>query len=150
MSDEFDDDRPGPEQGQAGTTAGGPTVGSGEPIGSVGEEAAKLFTALSGWARDQGTDYAGSAAGAASAMSDMISNVNQHIATDGADCKYCPVCQVISAVRSTSPEVKAHLAVAASSLMHAAAGVLATQVPADAKNSPVEKINLDENSWDES
>lgn len=145
MSDEFDGDRPGP--GSAGPSR--PTVGSGEPVGSVGEEAAKLFTALSGWARDQGTDYAGSAAGAASAMSDMISNLNQHIATDGADCKYCPVCQVISAVRSTSPEVKAHLAVAASSLMHAAAGVLATQVPADAKNSPVEKIDLDETSWDD-
>jgi hypothetical protein len=147
VSDEFDGDPKGPGPGRP---AGGPTTGSGEPIGSVGEEAAKLFTALSGWARDQGTDYAGSAAGAAGAMSDMISNVNQHIATDGADCRYCPVCQVISAVRSTSPEVKAHLAVAASSLMHAAAGVLATQVPADAKNSPVEKINLDEDSWDES
>jgi hypothetical protein len=45
--------------------------------------------------------------------------------------------------------VKAHLAVAASSLMHAAAGVLATQVPSD-KASPVEKIDLDDSDWDES
>lgn len=143
MSDEYDGGRTGGPTGPTG-------AGSGEPIGSVGEEAAKLFTALSGWAKDQGADYAGSAAGATSAMSEMIGNVNEHIATGGADCKYCPVCQVISAVRSTSPEVKAHLAVAASSLMHAAAGVLATQVPSDAKTSPVEKINLDEDSWDES
>ena len=32
--------------------------------------------------------------------------------------------------------------------MQAAAGVLATQVPSDAKTSPVEKINLDEGTWD--
>jgi hypothetical protein len=120
----------------------------GEPIGSVGEEAAKLFTALSGWAKDQGSQGADSATGAAFAFGDMLKDVNEHIATGGADCKYCPLCQVISAVRSTSPEVKAHLAVAASSLMHAAAGVLATQVPTDGKTSPVEKINLDED-WDE-
>jgi hypothetical protein len=151
VSDKADTDQPG------GPDAGRPTPGTpgtapnGEPIGNVGEEAAKLFAALSGWAKDQGTDYAGTAAGAASAVSDAFHNINEHIATDGRDCKYCPLCQVISAVRTTSPEVKAHLAVAASSLMHAAAGVLATQVPADAKASPVEKIDLDDaGSWDES
>lgn len=137
-----------------GPTDAGPGFGAapnGEPIGNVGEEAAKLFAALSGWAKDQGTDYAGTAAGAASAVSDALHNVNDHIATGGQDCKFCPVCQVIAAVRTTSPEVKAHLAIAASSLMHAAAGVLATQVPTDAKTSPVEKINLDDtSSWDES
>jgi len=121
----------------------------GEPIGGVGEEAAKLFAALSGWARDQGIDYAGSAAGAAAAMSDAAHNLNEHIATGSEDCRYCPLCQVVHALRATSPEVKAHLAVAASSLMHAAAGVLATQVPPD-KRSPVEKIDLDDSDWDES
>jgi hypothetical protein len=126
--------------------AQGPT-GSQEPIGSVGEEAAKLFTALSGWARDQGSDYAGSAAGAAAAMSETMQSLNEHIATGSEECRYCPVCQVIHAVRTTSPEVKAHLAVAASSLMHAAAGVLATQVPQD-KASPVEKIDLDDENDD--
>ncbi|MCX6395865.1 MAG: hypothetical protein NTV23_05220 [Propionibacteriales bacterium] len=133
MSDDFD----------AGPRAG-------EPVGSVGEEAAKLFSALAGMAKGQGTDYAGTAAGAASAVSDAMHNINEHIATDGADCKFCPVCQVIGVVRATSPEVKAHLAIAASSLMQAAAGVLATQVPADAKGSPMEKINLDDDTWDES
>lgn len=126
----------------------GPT-GPDEPVGSVGEEAAKLFAALSGWAKDQGTDYAGTAAGAASAVSDALHDVNEHIATGGADCRYCPLCQVISLVRTTSPEVKAHLAIAASSLMQAAAGVLATQVPADGKSAPVEKIDLDEGAWDD-
>lgn len=129
--------------------AGRPTAPDGEPIGSVGEEAAKLFVALSGWAKDQGVSSAGTAAGAASAVTEAVQNLNEHIATGGEDCKFCPLCQVISAVRSTSPEVKAHLAVAASSLMHAAAGVLATQVPDEARKPPVEKIDLDDETWDE-
>lgn len=122
-----------------------------EDVGSVGEEAAKLFSVLSDWAKDQGTDYKSSASGAASAMAGAASNLNQHIGTDGQDCKFCPVCQVIHVVRSTSPEVKTHLAIAASSLMQAAAGLLATQVPGDARaTGPVEKINLDdETGWDE-
>jgi hypothetical protein len=134
-------------------TEGDPPAGQrspgGEAIGSVGEEAAKLFVALSGWARDQGSEHAGTAAGAAAAMSETVRNINEHIATGSEDCRYCPVCQVIHAVRTTSPEVKAHLAVAASSLMHAAAGVLATQVPPE-KNAPVEKIDLDDADWDDS
>lgn len=147
MNDKADPPHPG--EGPGPRPDGFGTAPNGEPIGNVGEEAAKLFAALSGWAKDQGTDYAGTAAGAATAMSDAFHNVNEHLATGGQDCKYCPLCQVIAAVRSTSPEVKAHLAVAASSLMHAAAGVLATQVPTDAKSSPVEKIDLDEGSWDD-
>jgi hypothetical protein len=132
---------------------GAATAPNGEPIGNVAEEAAKLFAALSGFAKEHSTDYAGTAAGAASAMSGAMSgamhDVNEHIATGGADCTYCPVCQLISVVRTTSPEVKAHLALAASSLMQAAAGVLATQVPTDAKGAPVEKINLDDDeTWD--
>ena len=119
-----------------------------EAIGSVGEEAAKLFAALSGWARDQGVDPAGSAAGAAAAASETMHTIGEHIATDGAECRYCPVCQVIHAVRTTSPEVKAHLAVAASSLMHAAAGMLRTQVPSE-QPAPVEKIDLDGSDWED-
>jgi hypothetical protein len=133
-------DQPGDDQG-----SGEP---GGDPVGSVGEEAAKLFAALSGWARDHGSDYAASAAGAAAAMSETMHTIDEHIATGSEDCRYCPLCQVIHAVRSTSPEVKAHLAVAASSLAQAVAGVLATRTPSD-RNSPVQKIDLDSNDWDE-
>jgi hypothetical protein len=119
--------------------------GSGdEPVGSVGEEAAKLLHALQDWAKESGGDYAGAAAGAVSGATSSLHDINEHIATGGEDCRYCPVCQVIHAVRHTSPEVKAHLASAASSLMHAAAGVLATQVPRSDRPSGVEKIDLDD------
>lgn len=141
MSDDTD-------QPPGGSGPSGPRVGSDEPVGSVGEEAAKLFAALSTWARDQGVEHVGTAAGAASAVSEAMHSINEHVATGSEDCRYCPVCQVIHLVRTTSPEVKAHLAVAASSLMHAAAGVLATQVPPD-KKGPVEKIDLDDTDWDD-
>jgi hypothetical protein len=54
---------------------------------------------------------------------------------------------VIHAVRATSPEVKTHLAVAANSLIQAAAAVLSTQVPPDPAG-PVQKIDLDDGDWD--
>ncbi len=132
---------------------GGPGPGAGadgqQPVGSVGEEAAKLLGALSDWARDQGNDYAESAAGAAGAFAHTIRDVNEHIATDSKDCRYCPVCQVIHVVRQTSPEVRTHLTVAASSLMQAAAGLLATQA-GQPSSSPVEKIDLDSGAdWEE-
>ena len=121
-----------------------------EPVGSVGEEAAKLLGALSDWARDQGADYAGTAAGAATSFTQTVHEVNEHIATGSADCRYCPVCQVIHVVRQTSPEVRAHLSVAASSLMHAAAELLATRTNGETSASPVEKIDLDDDAgWDD-
>lgn len=136
-------DTEGPTDGQPGAQ---------EPVGTVGEEAAKLLGALSEWAKDQGTDYVGTAAGAASSFAHAVRDVNEHIATDSAECRYCPVCQVIHAVRSTSPEVREHLSIAASSLMHAAAGLLATHAPGSSGTSPVEKIDLDDadgGDWDE-
>ena len=119
----------------------------GEPVGSVAEEAAKLLSAISGFARDHAGEYAGAAGGAAGAAQSAFQNVNEHLATGAPECTYCPICQVVHAVRTTSPEVKAHLAIAANSLVQAAAAMLATHVPDDAQQ-PVEKINLDD-SWEE-
>ena len=119
------------------------------PVGSVAEEAAALFQALSGLAKQQGGQYAAAAQGAADAASKAAHDINDHIATGSQECTWCPVCQVIHVVRSTSPEVKAQLAVAAQALVQAAAGALATHVPTDAK-SPVEKIDLDDDGgWEE-
>jgi hypothetical protein len=120
-----------------------------EAVGSLGEEAAKLFGALSEWARDQGQDYAGSAAGASGLFNQALHDVNEHVATGSADCRYCPVCQVIHVMRQTSPEVRTHLSVAASSLVNAAAGLLATHTEKQPR-SGVEKIDLDDDpGWGE-
>lgn len=117
-----------------------------EPVGSVGEEAAKLFGALQDWARENKQSYAGHLDDLASAAA----SVNEHIATGGQDCRYCPVCQTISTVRATSPEVKRHLASAAASLLQAL--LAATEAGGDGsrrRDAPVERIDLTDEAWDE-
>ena len=123
-------------------------------MGSVGEEAAKLFGALSDWARDQGAEHLGATGatggmgGMGQALGDAARRAEEHVATGGAECRWCPVCQVIGVVRQTSPEVRHHLSTAAGSLMQAVAALMATQPPGGTQ--PVEKIDLDDESvWDE-
>ena len=121
-----------------------------EPVGSVGEEALKLLQVLQGWAKDSGADYADAAGAAFSGVAASWQEVNEHIATGGEDCRYCPVCQVIGAVRNTSPEVKQHLATAVTSLAQAVAGLMAPHAPSApggrARQDPVEKIDLDDDA----
>ncbi len=127
-----------------------PTDGP-EPVGSVGDEAAKLMDALSGWAREQGSEMGqglgglGALAGHAAAT---LSEVNEHLATGSAECTFCPVCRTVHAIRETSPEVKAHLATAASALLKAGMQMLATAVPDPEAGTPrshnVEPIRLDD------
>jgi hypothetical protein len=125
-------------------------------VGSLGEEAVNLLQALQDWAGSSGGEYVDAAASAASGAASTWQRLNEHVATGGPECRYCPVCQVIAAVRQTSPEVRAHLTSAAASLLQAAAGLLATQVPEDARgrssDGGVEKIDLDpgdDSVWEE-
>ena len=123
-----------------------------ENVGSVTEEAAKLLHALQDWAKESGSEYAGAAATAAEGAAAAVHRVDEHIATGAPECSYCPVCRVISAVRGTSPEVRQHLTTAATSLMHAAAGLLATQMPepsTERADGGVEKIDLSDDEWED-
>ncbi|WP_127480370.1 hypothetical protein [Nocardioides pantholopis] len=138
-----------------------------EPVGSVAEEAAKLFGALADAAGQQQAGLGSGLSGLFAQAAGRVGQAQEHLARpgpDGAgpegtgpgeDCAWCPVCRAAHVVRRTSPEVRAHLATAASSLLQAAAGLLATTVadPAPGSgrgtgNSPraskVEKIDLDE------
>ena len=105
-----------------------------EPVGSVAEEAAKLLGALSGWAREHGD-------GAASMADSLTAELHDHLATGSPECAWCPVCRTVSAIRQTSPEVRAHLASAASSLMMAVSGMMATHP--GGRDAGVERIDLD-------
>lgn len=116
---------------------------SGPAVGSVGEEAVKLLGALQDWARDNATRQGAAGATAAAGMADRLAEINAHLATGGEDCTYCPVCQVIRAVRQTSPEVRAQLTTAASALLQAAAGMVEARTPRR-QDPGVEKIDLDE------
>ena len=154
------DDGEGDEQATANgaddpTGSGGSegSPGSAEEIGSVGDEAAKLFGALSEWARDSsglgeglGGGLGASLSGFADHAAATVSEINAHVATGSAECTYCPICRTVHAVRQTSPEVKAHLAGAASSFLQAMVGLLATLPPpnTDREGPGVEQIDLDD------
>ena len=96
-----------------------------EPVGSVGDEAAKLLGALADWAGDH--------------FGDKAREVNDHIATGDAECLYCPICRTVHAVREASPEVKAQLAQAASTFLQAA----------EPQSSRVQHIDLDADAPDD-
>jgi hypothetical protein len=127
--------------------------GDAHDVGSLGDEAAKLLGALSGWAREHageaGEGLSGLAAHAASSAHDL----NEHLATGSAECTVCPLCRTVHAVRQLSPEVVAHLTTAASSLAQAAAAILATADPRHGQDhrqgrDAVERIDLDD-EWPE-
>jgi hypothetical protein len=115
-----------------------------DDIGSVGEEAMKLLGAFADLAKQHTGDAAGGLGNLAGQAASMAHEVGEHIATDAVECKYCPVCRVVHAVRQTSPEVKAHLMVAASSLLQAAASLMETPPESGTRTSEVQRIDLDE------
>ncbi len=135
-----------PADGQAGDE---------EPVGTAAEEAAKLLGALADWTRDHAQastsglgDAWGDLAGRASEVADEIS---AHVATGDTECRYCPICRTVHVLRSASPEVREHLTVAAASLAHAAAALLATAVPpatSDGASRGVEHIDLSDGDED--
>jgi len=113
----------------------------GPEVGGVGEEAAKLFGALAGWAHDHGPSLAG--------LGDHLTeSLDEHLATGAPECTYCPICRTVHVLREAGPEVRQHLAIAAASLMQAAAGVLnaASADPQRGHGRPegVQKIDLDD------
>ena len=131
----------------------GPEATGTPGVGSVGEEAAKLFGALQDWARSAtGPPAAGSGspsgaglgAGPGAGWGAAFRHVDEHLATGDGSCTLCPVCQVITRLRGTSPEVRMHLAVAARALLEAAAGLLETRVPPEARSGGVQRIDLDD------
>ena len=120
----------------------------GEPVGSLGEEAAKLFAALAGAAREQGDGLAEGVAGLGDRVGAAVHDVDEHLATGGEDCRYCPVCRAVDLVRRTDPEVAQHLADAARSLSRAVAAMLTTDnveaTRSRSRRDGVERIDLDD------
>jgi hypothetical protein len=97
-----------------------------EPVGSLGDEAAKLLGVLAGWASERARD------------------LDEHVATGAEECLYCPVCRTVHAVRSASPEVREQLTTAATSLLQAAAGLLSATRDGGEQASRVQRIDLDD------
>lgn len=130
--------------------------GGADEVGNSAEEAARLLDAFSDWARHRAPGLGAGLSDLAGQVADSATGAgaHDHLATGNAECTWCPVCRAVRAVRQTNPEVRAHLASAASSLLAAAAGLLATPVPtpqaagppdgpARRGRGPVEHLDLD-------
>ena len=110
---------------------------TGPDVGSVADEAARLFSALSARLGEQG----GAAAGE-----------TEPAAHTGDSCRWCPLCQAIGFLRDTSPEVRAQVVASAGALMLALRQLLdeAARAPGKAAtgrtdrrtDNGVEHINL--------
>ncbi len=114
-------------------------------VGSLAEEATKLLGAINDWAREHGSGLGEGVSGMSDHATAAAHDLNDHLATGSAECTVCPICRTVHAARHLSPEVKNHLASAAASLMHAAAGMLATTAtPAEpASGAGMVHIDLD-------
>ena len=134
-----------------------------DEVGSLAEETAKLFAAAADWARDHSSSDRPTASGGATGgatggtagarLGEWLAD--EHIATGAPECRWCPVCQAIGVLRSTSPEVKEHLAslvVVARQLLDSVADAAshgATPKPERSSPPDVEHIDLSEDdSWD--
>lgn len=97
-------------------------------VGTVAEEAAKLFEALSDWAR-----------GHTGVLHDLP------LATGSAECRLCPVCQLLGTLRAARPETFDHLLDATGSLVAALrSAVDAHERSWAARRTPgVEKIDVE-------
>jgi hypothetical protein len=108
-----------------------------EPVGTVAEEAAKLFAAMSDWATTHQAGHVDTA------------GHDQPPSEPAAECRFCPLCQLMHQIRSTSPEIRDLMTSAATSLALAAKNLLDNVDSATrGRDSGVEKINLTEDSWD--
>jgi len=123
-------------------------------VGSLAEEASQLFAVLSGLAREQAEHYGAGAENLTASAAAAAKNISDHVATGDAECTYCPICRVVHAARSASPEVKQHLASALVSLAQAASALMAPPSAASAKpdqphdDGSLHKIDLDDHAWE--
>ena len=115
-----------------------------DEVGTVAQEATKLLGAVADWAREHGSDLGAGVAALADQAAASAHDIGAHIATDDPECRYCPVCRTVHAVRTASPEVRAQLTTAASAFLQAAAGMLAAGQQGGGGQRPVERIDLDD------
>ena len=118
--------------------------GSGDLIGDF--QRWLLRSGARGMSREL-ADQVRAALGKNQSTGDVWETATTHpVPAEAPECAWCPLCRTIAAVRQTSPEVRAHLTTAASSLMLAVSGMMATHPPAS--DGRVERIDLDDD-WPE-
>lgn len=95
---------------------------------SAAVEAAKLFAAAEEWVRTR-----------AGTLFD-----SEHLATGGAECTVCPLCQGVSVLRQVKPETVEHLLNAAASVVAALRSTLVPPSPPAGPARGVQHIDVRE------
>lgn len=98
-----------------------------DPVGSLAEEAAKLIASVQLWTRNLQPEPDNEARADATAEVDDVWAAAEHVehADEHAEhppsleCRFCPVCSTGRLTRALSPEVRAHVASAALSMVFA-------------------------------
>lgn len=98
-----------------------------EPLGTAGHEASRLFESLKEWLDARGL-------------------AEVPLATGSAECRACPICLALSALRDHNPEVVDQLGKAADALMAAIRSVVSDHEHrwASGRAPDVERIDIDE------
>lgn len=99
---------------------------SGEAVGPLAEEAAKLLAAVQDWARSRMGEHDAS---------------GEHLASE--ECRLCPICQGIALARQVKPETMEHLLAAVGSLAAAVRSTVGAP-PAPPDGSRVQRIDIRE------
>lgn len=95
--------------------------------GPLAEEAARLFEAVSEWARS------------------AVGDVSMPSIGSGPECQACPICQLLALLRRTQPETFGHLADASASMVAAMRTVVERHDHGGGRRGPgVERIDLDD------
>jgi hypothetical protein len=97
-----------------------------DAVGALGEEAAKLLGALSGWARNHGSGAGDGLPGLFSRATETADDAADHLTTGVAEYTVCPLCRTMSGARHVSPEVTTHLSAAAAAMAQVASALFAT------------------------
>lgn len=92
-----------------------------EAVGTLADEAAKLFSAAESWWKEHAPAAPHEAA---------------------AECRYCPFCQALSVVRGAQPELVEQVTEAATSLFAALKGAVESQPQRHRDEVPVERIDI--------
>ena len=95
-----------------------------EQVGSAAEEAARLLSAVQDWARTRFD--------------------SEHLATGGAECQVCPVCQAIALLRQVKPETAEHLLDGVASFVAALKSAVAAPPTSGGSSSRVQPIDIRE------
>jgi hypothetical protein len=140
--------------GEGNEGQGNEGAGNEGQVGSLADEAARLFAAATDWARQYTADSGTGPAPSAPRSGDWPGH--EHIATGAPECRWCPICQAISLLRTTTPDMKEHvgsLVVVARQILDSVAESVgepgSASKPRPESKSDVEHIDLSEDDpWD--